>query len=104
MLLLAPVAVWNTLVSYSMRSDRNGVTVNPWTHSSKLSAHADPAGSASNVRRTSRTAAWRPRLRRVLVTACCPVSTSTVMPHDHVLRRKPPLLTLDAVASRAGGV
>src|SRR5437667_34561 len=45
MLLFSPDAVWKTLVSYSMRSDRNGVMVSPGSHSSRLSAPAGEIGA-----------------------------------------------------------
>src|SRR5216684_2490484 len=69
MLLFSSDALWNTLVSYSMRSDRKGVTVNPGSHSSRLSA---PAGEGGATSRVTAARAEKPSRR---------MSTAKVLPH-----------------------
>src|SRR5262249_5765951 len=68
MLLFWPEAVWKTLVSYSMRSDRKGVAVSPGSHSSRLSA---PGGEEEGTRRVTAARAETPS-RRISGTRASP--------------------------------
>src|SRR5262245_9679055 len=54
------LGTWNTLVSYSTRSLRNGLSLRPGTHSPRSKAIAGDLARISERRQDSRAAATRP--------------------------------------------
>src|SRR5713226_6665668 len=97
--LLAPIGTWNTLVSYSTRSLKNGLSVSPGIHSLRLSAEAgDPArGRAAATNAAIAHAGVRSRSDSVTTNGSPLRSTSPALPHHFVqlnLRRPGPWWTL----------